>query len=213
MTPDRVLSRREENADATRRALVDSAAELFAAQGFQLTSLDEVGARARVTKGAVYHHFKNKQALFEAVAEEREDETCTLIVEAAGRHKAPWDAAIAGLDAFLERCLDPTYQRICFLDGPVVMGFDRWWEFGERHILGLMRPLLIRMRDDGTIEFDDLEMLTQLLYGTFVAAALSIARAPDPKAARDASRAVVVRLMEGLRPRPAKRANRADRAK
>jgi AcrR family transcriptional regulator len=180
--------------------LLDSATELFVQRGFATTSLDEVAAKARVTKGAIYHHFPSKQSLFETVSEEVEETTGAAIVEAAAAHDSLWDGAVAGLEVFLDRCLDPAYQRICFVDGPAVMGFDRWWEFGERHVLGLMGGILERMREEGLIEVEEIGTLTQLLYGSLSAAALAIARSPDPKATRDEVRDVTVRLIAGLRP-------------
>jgi AcrR family transcriptional regulator len=199
-TRDDVHSRRHEYSEATRRALLDSAADLFVRQGFSHTSLDQVAADARVTKGAIYHHFPSKQALFEAVSEEAEEKTVAAIVEVAAAHDSIWDGAVAGLDVFLDRCLDPAYQRICFRDGPSVMGFDRWWEFGERHVLGLMGGILERLREEGFIEVEEVGTLGQLLYGSLSAAALSIARSSNPKATRDEMREVTIRLIRGLRP-------------
>jgi AcrR family transcriptional regulator len=197
---DEVQSRRHEYSEATRRALLNSATELFVTRGFATTSLDDVAAKARVTKGAIYHHFPSKQSLFEAVSEEVEETTGAAIVEAAAAHDSLWDGAVAGLEVFLDRCLDPAYQRICFVDGPAVMGFDRWWEFGERHVLGLMGGILERMREEGLIDVEEIGTLSQLLYGSLSAAALAIARSPDPKATRDEMRDVTVRLIAGLRP-------------
>src|SRR5579884_289296 len=91
-------SRRDEYSEATRRALLESAGRLFAEKGFAATSLDEVAAEARVTKGAVYHHFANKQAVFEAVADEAEAATAAAIVDAFQGKKDPWEGSIAGLD-------------------------------------------------------------------------------------------------------------------
>ena len=195
-----VQSRRHEYSEATRRALLDSATRLFVERGFAQTSLDEVAANARVTKGAIYHHFPSKQALFEAVSEEVEEKTGAAIIEAAAAQSSTWDGAVAGLDVFLDRCLDPAYQRVCFRDGPTVMGFDRWWEFGERHVLGLMGGILGLLREEGVIDVDEIGALSQLLYGSLSAAALSIARSSDPKATRDEMRDVTVRLIVGLGP-------------
>jgi AcrR family transcriptional regulator len=197
---DDVQSRRHEYSEATRRALLDSATELFVVQGFTRTSLDEVATKARVTKGAIYHHFPSKQALFEAVSEEVEEKTGAAIIEAAAAQGSTWDGAVAGLDVFLDRCLDPAYQRICFRDGPTVMGFERWWEFGERHVLGLMGGILGLLREEGVIELDEIGTLAELLYGSLSAAALSIARSSDPKTTRNEMRDVVIRLLVGLRP-------------
>ena len=135
-------SRRDEYSEATRSALLDSAARLFAEKGFTATSLDEVAADARVTKGAVYHHFSNKQALFAAVADLVEAGVAEELVAAALKAPNAWEGAIAGLDCFLERCLDPLYRRLCFEEGPAVMGFANWWEHGEKHTLSVIRGML-----------------------------------------------------------------------
>src|SRR5579884_2416993 len=193
-------SRRDEYSEATRRALLESAGRLFAEKGFAVTSLDEVAAEARVTKGAVYHHFANKQALFEAVADQAEQETGSAIVAAFVEKPDPWEGSIAGLDCFLERCLDPVYRRLCFEEGPAVMGFANWWEHGERHVIGVIRGMLAALDEHGLIEHDDLDALTQLLFGSAVACALAIARADDPKSDSLRMREATIRLVEGLRP-------------
>ncbi|HZU72401.1 MAG TPA: TetR/AcrR family transcriptional regulator [Acidimicrobiales bacterium] len=193
-------SRRDEYSEATRQALLDSAARLFADKGFAATSLDEVAADARVTKGAVYHHFTNKQALFEAVADQAEVDACAAIMAAAAEAGDPWSGAIAGLDAFLERCLDPVYQRLCFQEGPAVLGFAAWWEHGEKHEIGLIRAMLAGLHAQGLVDSDDLDTLTQLLFGSMAAIALALARADDPKAASLSARQAIIRLVAGLRP-------------
>ncbi|MBY8859307.1 TetR/AcrR family transcriptional regulator [Nocardia sp. CA2R105] len=197
-----MMSRREENAAETRRALVENAARLFADQGFAGTSLDQVAVLARVTKGAVYHHFTNKQALFRAVLELVDERTVTMIASTAGSVDSPWDATLAGLSAFLDRCLDPEYQQICFRDGPTALGFVQWWEHGERHVEGVLTAALAALREDHSIVTADTDALGTALYGALTAAALTIARAEDAQQARNAMGRTMVELLEGLRPAP-----------
>lgn len=197
-----VLSRREENAAATKRALVENAATLFATKGFAATSLEQVAVRTRVTKGAVYHHFTNKQALFQAVLELVDERTIAAIVTTSSAAATPWEATVAGLDAFLDRCLDPDYQQICFRDGPSALGFVRWWEHGETHVQGALKAALASLRTDDLIRTHDIDALGAALYGTLTAAALSITRADDPQAVRDAMGRTVIELLNGLRPTP-----------
>src|SRR3954465_6904358 len=105
---DEPQSRRQEYAAATRRALIESATRLFVEKGFATTSLEQVAADARLTRGAVYHHFANKQALFQAVLEEVDAQTMEVIGGgSAGVTTSTWDAAVAGFDAFPARCLAP----------------------------------------------------------------------------------------------------------
>ncbi|MDP9073455.1 MAG: TetR/AcrR family transcriptional regulator [Actinomycetota bacterium] len=197
-------SRREEYSDASRRALLDSARRHFSARGFASTSLDDIAADARLTKGAVYHHFTNKQALFEIVLAELETESVLLITEAGAqaiaRGGSSWDAAMAGLDAFLDHCLDVDYQRICFLEGPLALGFRAWWEQGELHEIALIRGMLVGLDAAGLIESDDIDVLTLLLFGSLLAAAIDIARSEEPQRTRDRVQDVVARMVWGLRP-------------
>jgi len=197
---DQPRSRREEYAESTRQALLESATQLFSANGFVATSLEQVAADARLTKGAVYHHFANKQALFQAVLERLDTETMQAIVERSRTAHTTWDAAVAGLDAFLDRCLDTTYQKICFQEGPGALGFVRWWEHGEAHVAGLLKGVLGALRDDSLVDIDDLDALSTAIYGALTASALSIARAESPSGVRDATRDTMLRLIQGLHP-------------
>ncbi len=113
---------------------------------------------------------------------------------------------LAGLDAFLARCLDPEYQRICFLEGPLALGFMSWWEMGEVNEIGLIKGMLESLYAEGLIEIDDTDTLTRLLFGSLIAAALDIARSPEPAATRDRVRDVVTRMISGLRPSAVPRA-------
>jgi AcrR family transcriptional regulator len=193
------LTRREEYTEATREALLQSAKALFAKQGFAAASLAEVGAKARLTKGAVYHHFDNKKGLFVAVLEMLDNEAMTEIAERAAAGGSSWDAAVAGLDAFLDQCVDPVYGKICFVEGPSALGFLEWWRHGETHVAGLLKAVLAALRDEGIIDVVDIDALTTVMYGALTAAALALAQASDPQGVKATTRATVLRLIEGLR--------------
>jgi AcrR family transcriptional regulator len=195
-----VRSRRDEYSDATRRALLDAATELFARDGFAATSLDTVATACRVTKGAVYHHFTGKRALFEEVLTESAQATCDAIVAAASRHTNVWDGASAGLDVFLARCQDPVYLRLCFQEGPAALGFTEWWAHGERYEMGLIGAMLAALKGAELLDVDDVEILTQLLFGSMTAAALSVARSDDRADIARRIKGVLTRVLEGLRP-------------
>ena len=192
--------RRAEYAESTRRALLDSATRLFAEKGFAATSLDEVAADARVTKGAVYHHFSNKQALFEAAAERLEAEVASDLLTAASEAPSAWVGAVAGMDRFLERLLDPLYRRLAFEEGPAVMGFANWWAHGERVVLGVIRGMLDALDAEGLVDHDDLDAVSELLFGAAVACALAVTRSEQPHAEIQRFRAAMMRLVAGLRP-------------
>ena len=132
-------SRRLDYSESTRSALVGSAIELFTKGGYAGTSLDEVARRARVTKGALYHHFTGKQALFEAAFAKVESRVFGRLEEIMRGPEPPWERALRGVREFISHCLDPAYQRIAVHEAPVVMGWERWRDAEDRASFGLIR--------------------------------------------------------------------------
>ncbi len=195
-------SRREEYSESTRTALVASALELFAESGYAETSLDAIASASRVTKGALYHHFPGgKKALFTACFDQIEDEVHDRLVhQAALADGSPWEMARASLRTFLDICLEPTYRRIVWQEGPHVLGFAQWWDCEERHALVLLRAMLAKLMDGGDIERLPLEPLARTISGALAGAATAIGLADDPAAVRADFEQVIARLLFGLRP-------------
>jgi len=135
-----------EYSESTRHALVDSAVDLFTKRGYAATSLDEVAKRARVTKGALYHHFSGKQALFEAAFDAVESRVMTRLAEIVVGPGDPWERAMNGIQQYIKICLDPAYQRIVVHEAPVVMGWERWRE-AEDHFSEQLIRLVVRRID------------------------------------------------------------------
>ena len=157
-------------------------------RGYGVTATEEIVRRARVTRGALDHHFAGKEELFRAVFAAVDREVVQRVV-AAATPPDPWPRLIAGCLDFLDACLDPTVQRILLLDGPAVLGWEAWRDLESRSCLGLLRP-------------QPVELLAQMLFGALTEAALLVARAADVPAARDQAGACVVALLEGLRRHP-----------
>lgn len=171
-----------ERTEATTTALVDSARELFAQDGYAATSLDAVVARAGVTKGALYHHFDAKRSLFRAVYDREQERTAAITAAAAARKRDPWDAFEAGCRAFLDHTLDPGVQRILLIDAPGAIGWEDM-RASERQSLLMMEEGLRRSIAAGRIAKRPVEPLAVLLFGALCEAAMTIARAPDQPAA------------------------------
>ena len=190
-------SRREEYAEATYEALVDSAAACFLEHGFAATSLDEVAKRARVTKGAIYHHFASKRDLFMAVLEQKEAEGAGKVAAVAAAAADAWSGVIEGFDAFLDSIADPLYQRLCWVEGPAALGFEDWWECGERHEIEMIRGILSRASEAGILRVDDVDMLAHVIFGAVCAGVLGMARSASPAHERDRFRSVVLQMMTG----------------
>lgn len=192
-------SRRLDYSESTRSALVDSAVGLFTEKGYAATSLDEVARRARVTKGALYHHFTGKQALFEAAFEKVESRVIGRLEEIIARPEPPWERALSGLREFITSCLDPAYQRIAIHEAPVVMGWERWREAEERASFGLVRANLADLIEAGELDEVPLDITSRLLFGALSAAATEIAGSPDPQRVGAEVEAVIVQLLNRVR--------------
>lgn len=175
-----------ERSDGTIEALLGAARELFAAQGYNATSLDAVCAHAHVTKGALYHHFDGKQHLFRAVYE-REQARLARVVARAYRDSEPdsWEAVFAGARAFLAEALGSDVQRISLLDAPGALGMDTMREISSECLL-MMREGIRRAVARGDIVSESVTALSHLLYGALCEIAMAAARAEHQKAALDA---------------------------
>ncbi|MEV0403359.1 TetR/AcrR family transcriptional regulator [Actinoallomurus sp. NPDC050550] len=144
-----VKGRREQYSEATKAALLEEATALFAEHGYAGTSLEQVAAASQVTRGAVYHHFAGKQALFEAVLEAQEKRAMEEVASAAASKTDPWEAAILGLDAFLDKCCDPTYGRLVWQEGPTALGWHRWRECEQKYAYGVVEHFLRSLIEAG----------------------------------------------------------------
>jgi AcrR family transcriptional regulator len=178
-------SRRQQYSASTKRALVDVAEELFTTHGYASTSLDAIVAGARVTKGALYHHFSGKQALFEAVFERVEADASRTIQKSLRGHKDPWEKARAGLRVFLGEVQDPRYRRIVIQDGPSVLGYERYREQEERSTFANVLEIVRAVLDAGTWELDEemIQTFARIFFGAMSSAGESVSSADDPIAA------------------------------
>ena len=196
-------SRREEYTAATRRALLDSATRLFAERGYARTSLEEIAAGARVTKGALYGHFESKQTLFRTVLQELEAATMEKVRAAVAAAPTPWDGARAGLDAFLQACCNTTYGTVVMREAPVALPYAEWSAAEELHSYGLVLTMVQTLVDTGEIDPVPLEPAARIVHAVIGAAAMLIAGAEpadQPRAYAEA-REVVHRIAEGFRRR------------
>jgi AcrR family transcriptional regulator len=188
---------------ATRATLLREARLIFAASGYDAAATEEIVKRAEVTRGALYYHFKDKRAVFEAIVEEVAREIAGSIDDMAEPVGDPLQALIAGTRAFLDACLDPAVRRIYLIDAPAVLGWHRWREIDAPHGVRSLREgvaAVLAARADQALS---VEPITFLLSGAFNEAALWIAEAKDEKSARREMDRTLVQLMERLFGSPA----------
>jgi AcrR family transcriptional regulator len=185
-----------ERSEATRSALVEAARALFAERGYAEVGTEEIVRAAGVTRGALYHHFEGKRDLFEAVYERVEVELAERIAAGAlsSNASSPLEAMRAGAEMFLQACTEPEAQRIALLDGPSVLGWDRWREIAAKHGLGLIEATLQAAIEAGAIPDQPVRPLAHLLMGALDEAAMLVARAEDP----EQMRAEVGRTLDSL---------------
>lgn len=184
----------------TRAALITAARRLFGAEGFAAVGAERVAREAGMTRGALYHQFADKADLFAAVLDQAEAEIAQRVVAAvAGLDPADTvGMLLAGSDAWLDASTEPDLQRIVLLDGPSVLGWDRWREICLRHTVGLIAALLQDGIDRGSLPPQPVQALTHVLVGAVDEAALYIAQADDGATARADMDLVIRRLTLAL---------------
>jgi AcrR family transcriptional regulator len=186
--------------EATTKALLDAARELFAERGYAAVGTEEIVQQAGVTRGALYHHFRGgKEELFRAVLVQLSAETFRQVAAAASSSEDPWEELVAGIDAFLDACATREVQRIMLIDGPAVLGWDVWRAIDNDYGLGLLEQALQAAMDAGAMLPGPTNAVAHVLTGALDEAAMVVARADDPSAARAEMGETVRRLLDGLR--------------
>lgn len=195
------VSRRQQYSASTKRALIDVAAKLFTDQGYAATSLDAIVGGARVTKGALYHHFSGKQGVFEAVFEKIESDASRRIKKQLKGSRDPWEKALIGLRAFLDIVQDPSYQRVVIQEGPAVLGYERFREQEERSSFGLVQDMVQSVLEVSTYDLSDemLETFSRIFFGAMSAAGESVSKATNPKVAVAQVETAIAFILAGLR--------------
>lgn len=189
-----------ERTEATRSALIAAARPLFAQHGYAGVGTEEIARAAGVTRGALYHHFDGKRELFEAVYERIEIELAERIASGALQANAtsPLAAMKAGAEMFLLASTEPETQQVVLLDGPSVLGWDRWREIATEHGLGLIEATLQAAIEAGEIGSQPVRPLAHVLMGALDEAAMLVARADDAERMRAEVGRTLGALLDGL---------------
>ena len=189
-----------EQGEATRAALMRAARELFTEHGYGGVGTEEIVRGAKLTRGALYHHFADKKDLFRAVHEQIEGEVMEAIgAEMAAGDADPFALLVVGTHAYLDVCTDPAITRVTLVDAPSVLGWEEWREIDMRHGLGIVIVGLQGGMDSGVLRPQPVRPLAHLLLGAMGEAGMVIANAADPAAARAEVEPALLGLLEGLR--------------
>jgi AcrR family transcriptional regulator len=191
-------SKHDLRSEATRRLLVTAARTLFGERGYASVGTEEIVRAAGVTRGALYHQFRDKTDLFAAVAEQVEAEIVTRVAEGAAAATGPVDELRTGMRLFLDACAEPEVERIILLDAPAVLGWEAWRDLAGRYGLGLVQAVLQAAIEAGAIIPQPVEPLAHVLIGALDECALYVARAEDPDAARQECTAILDRILRSI---------------
>jgi AcrR family transcriptional regulator len=182
----------------TRRGIIETATRMFATVGYEATSIEALLEALKISRGALYHHFRSKDAVFEAVLEAVEEKLASDIVAAGRSIGDPVKALRAGCEAWLRLAQDPVIRQIVLIDAPAVVGWEKWREIDARYGFGLLKASLESVAGGGRVKKDQMGMLAHLLLAALIEAALLIARAQNPAAAMRTARVAVNKLVDGI---------------
>jgi AcrR family transcriptional regulator len=198
VTYEMVPSLRDEQVAQTRAALVAAGRRLFGDAGFAATSVDEIATEARVTTGALYHHFTTKTSLFESVFKQIHAELLDESAAAALAVPVGVEQLLRGSEAFLDAVLRPDVARILVIDAPSVLGLARFTELDERYAVAATVVVLEAAVRAGAMTVEDPETIARLWMGVLTRAGLLIASSPDPARTRDEVAAALRGLLAGV---------------
>ncbi|MDQ8729637.1 TetR/AcrR family transcriptional regulator [Bradyrhizobium sp. LHD-71] len=184
---------------ATQAAILKAARALFGNGGFQATTMDDIAAAARVAKGAVYHHFKTKEAVFEAVFEEASRDLVAEIDSLLRAEKDVLTRIAIGTQHYLAACAKGPTGQIILRDGPAVLGWERWRAIDAQHFGGKIPRALEAAMERGLIARQPVQPLARLLLGAMTEAAVACAGAADISEAGAGYSRAFSSLLEAMR--------------
>lgn len=192
------MRRTESEAEETKNELMTVAARHFSKYGYGETSLETIVSEVSMTRGALYHHFKNKKGLFIKVLEVLQAGVSDEVVAASDKWEDNWDRLYYGCRTFIEASVSDTHRQIILIDAPSVLGWNEWRKLDSEYSMKNLKHLLSLMKENGEIKDLSLEMLTHSLSGAMNESALFIASNPE-SASVDAAMDVLENYFEGLK--------------
>ncbi len=194
------MAKHRYSAVETRSDLLAAGKKVFADVGYAAARTEEIVASAGLTRGALYHHYGDKQGLFRAVLEEIQVE---LAAEITRHARAAGDSVVerlrTGFQTYLDAALREDVRQILLVDGPAVLGWDVWQEIDLRYAFGTTLQALERAMALGAIKDAPLSELTHVMLGAVTQAGLEIGRSVNPQETRAQYGKVIDMLIDNLR--------------
>lgn len=166
----------EDRSNMTRRALVSAARQLFVEKGYAEASTPELVRAAGVTRGALYHHFEDKKAIFRAVAESELAEVADRINRSTSTSSTAMQALENGTRAYLDAMQAPGRAHLLLVEGPAALGVNTMKQLNSQSAAHTLRDGLKEAIKTAEISPLPLDALTAMLDAAFDRAALEIAQ-------------------------------------
>jgi AcrR family transcriptional regulator len=192
------MNKNVERGQSTRAGLIEVATRLFATRGYDGTSIEAVLSESGASRGSLYHHFKDKEALFLAVMEDYTARTAQPTAEAMSAAPDALSAMRIGCLAWVRMASDPVVRQIMLIDAPAVLGWQRWRELDEQGPLGIIKGLLSAAADEGRIEARQVDSFAHIVLASLNELSLMIARADNRKKALAAAEDAVDEFLDRL---------------
>ncbi|HEV2297325.1 MAG TPA: TetR/AcrR family transcriptional regulator [Candidatus Acidoferrales bacterium] len=190
------MTTKTEKAASTKTKIIAVARRLFASRGYEGTSTEAVLDRSHVSRGALYHHFENKEALFAAVLEAVEVDITDATASVRANVTDPVEALQRGFNRFLELACETEVRQIVLIDAHSVLGWQKWREIEERYGLGRLKQALKLVAATGRIREDMVDVFAHILLASLIEVAFLVARSPDPRAAAKTGRKAIKEFLE-----------------
>lgn len=198
--PKSTSSRKIHQGIATAASILDIARALFEENGFAATTMQEVIDRAGLTKGALYHHYPSKMALFEAVYRSVEDSVAEQIARSSATSEDPFEQLVAGCFAYLDCACSHDMHRILRAEGPAALGFSKWQQIDREYGVYRILPFLEQLRSSGVLDLPSVEAFAFQITGAMNEATFWISDHPVPRKAMDESKRQLRKLLDSARP-------------
>ncbi|MFI8715324.1 TetR/AcrR family transcriptional regulator [Brevibacillus brevis] len=188
-----------EQKQQTMQKLIEVAREMFSKKGYSDAAMEDIVKQAGVTRGALYHNFGSKEGLFEAVLASVQQEIGERVEAEAAKSEEPWQQLILGCLAFVSSAVEHQNKRILLIDGPAVIGWEKWRRMDEETSMRHLREQLITMQEQGYLRPVSIDALTHLLSGAMNEAVLWISETPNLEKSLEEISAAMTLLLEGYR--------------
>lgn len=159
------MNKKEEASYATRKKLLEVARHYFSTIGYEKTSLEKLVDEVGMTRGALYHHYKNKKHLFEDLLIQIQEEVGQEVEKSALQSDDPWEQLVLGSLGFLHAATKKNTGQILLIDGPSVLGWIRWQELDQVNSQSHLKEQIVTLKENGQILPLSTETITHLISG------------------------------------------------